>query len=92
MDTQGWMVAYVAGSEAEAHIVAGRLLSEDIEAQVYQETFSRVTGIGIGALTAPKVLVRPEDYERAKAILDYAPEELADDNRRVIFGDDSLDE
>jgi hypothetical protein len=38
------------------------------------------------------VLVRPEDYERAKAILDYAPEELADDNRRVIFGDDSLDE
>lgn len=93
MNPQGWMIAYLADSEADAYIVAGRLESEGIESWVYHETFSRVTGIGVGAMAAPKVLVKPEDYERAVAILNDDPEMLVDDNSRIIFGDDEpLDE
>jgi hypothetical protein len=93
MNSHEWMIAYLADNEADAHIVAGRLQSEGIESWVYHETFSRVTGIGVGAMAAPKVLVRPADYERAQAILNNDPEMLVDDNSRIIFGDDeALDE
>jgi hypothetical protein len=88
MTPQEWMVAYLAENEPDAYIVAGRLEAEGIESWVYLETFSRVTGIGVGAMAAPKVLVKPYDYERAKAILNDDPELLLDDNTRIIFGDD----
>lgn len=73
---QYWMVVYVAYNVTEAHIVAGRLKSEDIPAMVHQEAGADAMGIRIGSMGEVKVLVNPDDYERALAILETDAEEL----------------
>jgi hypothetical protein len=65
-----WMVVYVASSEPEAYIVAGRLQSEGIPTFVHQEPVGRAYGFSVGPLGEVKVLVNPEDYDQAVAILD----------------------
>lgn len=88
-----WMVVYLTYNIGEAHIVAGRLESEGIEAAVHQAAGANAIGIRIGSLGEVKVLVRPLDYDEALAILFPAePSQLTDDNNRIIFGDDDDDE
>lgn len=92
-DNASWMVVYLTFNVGEAHIIAGRLESEGIEALVYQPAGANALGIRIGPLGEVKVLVRPIDYDRAEAILfPIEPEQLADDTNRIIFGDDDDDE
>ncbi|MBL8132786.1 MAG: DUF2007 domain-containing protein [Anaerolineae bacterium] len=89
------MVVYSTTNPGEAHIVAGRLESEDIPAAISQEPAGTALGIHIGILGAIRVLVRAEDYERAKVILDEPPEPLSltEDADQVIFeGDQDVDE
>ena len=64
------MVVYVASSEPEAYIVAGRLQSEGIPAFVHQEPVGRAYGFSVGPLGEVKVLVNPEDYDQALVILE----------------------
>lgn len=66
----GWMVVRVTDNSPEAYIIVGRLETEGIRSWVYQEAAGSALGITVGALGAVQVLVNPEDYERARAILD----------------------
>lgn len=69
-----FMVVYVAGSDPEAHIVAGRLQSEGIQSWVHQEPVGSAYGITVGPLGEVRVLVRSDDYQRALAILEQDPD------------------
>jgi len=69
-----WMVVYETPVETEAHIIAGRLKVEGIQAMVYRQPGAAALGITIGRLGTITVLVQPPDYERALAILE--PDEL----------------
>lgn len=75
---EGWMVVYVASSEPEAYIVAGRLQSEGIQAFVHQEPAGRAYGFTVGPMGEVKVLVLPEDYDQALNILDEDADEADD--------------
>ena len=84
------MVVYIAHSEPEAYIVAGRLESEGIKAWVHQEPVGRAYGLSIGPLGEVKVLVSPEDYDQALAILDE--DDVESDDTDIIPEDDEDDE
>jgi len=84
------MVVYVAYSEPEAYIVAGRLQSEGIDAFVHQEPVGRAYGFSMGPLGEVKVLVRPEDYDQALTILD--DEEIVSDETDIVPEDDEDDD
>lgn len=89
--SSAWMVVYVASSEPEAYIVAGRLQSEGIKSLVHQEPAGRAYGFTVGPLGEVKVLVNPDDYERAQAILDEDAGDDSDD-MDIIPDDDDFDE
>ncbi len=84
------MVVYIARSEPEAYIIAGRLQSEGIKSFVHQEPAGRAYGLTIGVLGEIKVLVLPEDYERALAILD--DEDYESDDTDLVADDDAYDD
>jgi hypothetical protein len=75
--SNAWMVVYIATSDPEAYIVAGRLNNEGIKTFVHQEPIAKAYGFSIGTLGEIKVLVSAEDYDWALAILD---EDVEGDN------------
>ena len=86
-----WVVITVTNSLPEAHIMAGRLQSNDIPAMVHQEAGANALGITIGGLGEIKVLISPADYERAAALLsaDAGPQvEASHDRFQVLWRDD----
>ena len=85
---QDLMIVYVAGSEPEAYIVVGRLENEGIDAFVYQEPAGKAYGISIGEMGNVKVVVRADDYDRAKAILDEDVEDEDDYEDEDLYEDD----
>ena len=91
-----WMVVYETPVETEAHIVAGRLKVEGIQAVVYRQPGAAALGITIGMLGSITVLVRPSDYERSISILepDYLEElpDTTDDITYIGIEDDDPDE
>jgi hypothetical protein len=88
--SSAWMVVYIATSEPEAYIVAGRLKSEGIEAFVHQEPIAKAYGFSVGTLGEIKVLVSAEDYDRALAILDEDAE--ADNSEDTDIVSDNYDD
>lgn len=88
-----WMVVYVTYDFHEAHIIAGRLQSEDIAAMVHQQAGANAIGIHVGRLGEIRVLVHPQHYELALSILDPdEAEALTDDVDQIIFGDEYDDD
>lgn len=87
--SDGWMVVYIAHSEPEAYIVAGRLQTDGIPAFVHQEPVGRAYGLTVGPLGEVKVLVSPGDYEQALAILDDDDES---DDLDLAYDDDESDD
>ena len=85
------MVVYIATSEPEAYIVAGRLQSEGIEVFVHQEPIARAYGFSVGTLGEIKVLVSPEDYDRALTILDEDAEAYDTEDTDIVLDDDEDD-
>lgn len=84
-----WMVVYITYNLHEAQIVAGRLKSEEIDAMIHQEAGASAMGIHIGRLGEIKVLVHPDRYDQAMALLfPDEPGALPDDTDRIIFDDD----
>jgi hypothetical protein len=65
-----WMIVYVADSQPEAHIIVGRLEASGVRSWVQQEPVGQAFGFLVGPLSQVKVLVHPDDYEDAIAILD----------------------
>lgn len=91
-----WMVVYSTDNLPEAHIIAGRLQNEDIPSWVHQQPGASGMGITIGLFGEIRVLVNAADYERARQILEGAPEPLliedsVDDIRYLIPDDDQSD-
>jgi len=86
------MVVYIATSEPEAYIVAGRLKSEGIETFVHQEPIARAYGFSVGTLGEIKVLVGAEDYDRALEILDEDAEADNSEDNDIVPGDDDYDD
>ncbi len=90
------MIVYETPVETEAHIVAGRLQVEGIQAIVYRQPGAAALGITIGRLGSITVLVHPPDYERALALLE--PDEFeelpntTDDITYLGVADDDHDE
>ena len=81
-----WRVVFTTANAAEAEIVASRLRADEVPAMVHQEAGGRALGITVGKLGEVRVLVRPDDYERAITILepDY-PGELPDSIDSIIY-------
>jgi hypothetical protein len=83
-----WMVVYTANNVNEGHIIAGRLVSEGIQAVVAYTPGASAMGLTVGLWGEVTVLVHPSDYETACDILEYdEPDFLAADNDQVIFDD-----
>ena len=91
-----WMIVYETPNEPEAHVVAGRLQVEGIQAVVYRQAGAAALGITIGMLGSVTVLVRPSDYERSLVLLepDYLDElpDTTDDITYIGIEDDDTDE
>ncbi|MBZ0296788.1 MAG: DUF2007 domain-containing protein [Anaerolineae bacterium] len=87
-DSPIWMVVLTTYNIHEAHIIAGKLQSEDIPAMVHQQAGANAMGITVGAIGEINVLVRESDYETALAVIEPEyPDELSDNVDRTIFGD-----
>jgi len=81
-----WRVVHLTNNLAEAHVIAGLLQSEQIPAMVHQEAGASAFGITVGRLGEIKVLVSPDDYLRALAVLDPdLPDELPDTTSTIIY-------
>lgn len=81
-----WMIVYTTHNLGEAHIIAGRLESEGIRAILDHLAGRNAIGISIGIWGEVRVLVHPDDYDQAQAILSpEEPLELEDDYDDVIY-------
>jgi len=81
-----WVVIHATQNLMEAHVVAGRLKSEGIEAWVYQEPGARAYGITIGIWGEVRVLVDERDYDAAWQLLNTPlPDELESDTNSVSY-------
>lgn len=81
-----WQVVHTTLDINEANIIAGRLHVEGIKSFVHRQAGAAAMGLTIGAWGEINVLVEPEDYERALAILD--PDELyalSDNNDSIVY-------
>lgn len=88
-DNHEWLVVFMTNNLPEAHIIAGRLKHEGIPAWVHQQAGANAFGITVGLLGEIRVLVEPHHYDQARAIIEgeTSPEELSDDNARIIYDD-----
>lgn len=84
----GWMAVHRTYDPAEAHIIAGRLQHEGIPSWIYQDTLGKTIGLRIGPLGEVFVLVRPDVYEEAKAILEHVYE--LDESALLDESDDDI--
>lgn len=86
----GWMSVYETDNSPDAYIVVGRLETEGIKSWVYHEAVGSAMGITIGPLGAVLVLVNPDDYERAVALLavDLSDEDWLEGDELVDKDDD----
>jgi hypothetical protein len=79
-----WMTVYVSHNLQEAHIISGKLRAEDIQTMVHTEPGASAIGITIGNLGEIKVLVSPDDYDRALDILEHDDYDQLEDNTDAI--------
>ncbi len=86
-----WIAVYITHNLPEAHIVIGKLRAHEIPAMIHQEAGATALGITLGNLGEIKVLVSPEDYDQAAALLfpDSADQiEASGDKIQLIWHDD----
>ncbi len=89
---QGWQVVYIANSQPEAYIIIGRLKNAGIKAWVHQEPIATAYGFTTGTLGEVRVLVNPDDYDEAAAILDEDADLIDDDDLDLYEEDDNYDD
>lgn len=86
-----WVAVYITHNLPEAHIVVGNLRAHDIPAMLHQEAGATALGITLGNLGEIKVLVSPQDYDEAAALLFPAVNEGIEANNdkiQLIWHDD----
>jgi hypothetical protein len=79
-----WMIVYIADSQPEAHIIVGRLEASGVRSWVQQEPVGQAFGFLVGPLSQVKVLVHPEDYDDAMAILDEEEPDMSGDSQHIL--------
>ena len=90
-DGPQWVAVYITHNSPEAHILIGKLRAHDIPAMIHQEAGATALGITLGNLGEIKVLVSPDDYDEAAALLfpDSAEQiEACNDKIQLIWQDD----
>ncbi len=65
---ENWTEVVMVPDDVEADLIRGFLESEGIDAQIDNRKF-HMEPVNFGDLTGIRVLTRPEDAERAKALL-----------------------
>ena len=86
-----WIAIYVTHNLQEAHIMAGKLKAHDLPCHIHQEAGATALGITLGNLGEIKILVDPDDFARAEALLFPDPLnqiEANNDKLQVIWQDD----
>ncbi len=86
-----WMAIYITHNLQEAHIMAGKLKAHDLPCHIHQEAGATALGITLGNLGEIKILVDPEDFERAEALLfpdSHNQIEANNEKIQVIWQDD----
>ena len=86
-----WMAVYITHNLPEAHIVIGKLRAHNLPAMLHQEAGATALGITLGNLGEIKVLVSPDDYDEAAALLfTEAGEQIeaSNDKIQLIWHDD----
>ena len=86
-----WIAIYITNNLQEAHIMAGKLKANDVPCHIHQEAGATALGITLGNLGEIKILVDPEDSERAEALLfpdSLNQVEANNDQIQVIWQDD----
>lgn len=86
-DSNTWMIVYTTPNHAEAHIIAGRLQHEGIQAIVDHAIGSQAIGITVNLMGEVRVLVHPSDYDAAMDILEAEDDvpALDDSNADVVY-------
>ena len=90
-DGPQWVAVFVTHNLPEAHIVMGKLRAHNLPAMLHQEAGATALGITLGNLGEVKVLVSPEDYDEASALLfpDAVDQvEASNDKIQLIWHDD----
>ena len=90
-----WIAIYITHNLPEAHIIVGKLRTNDIPAMIHQEAGATAIGITLGNLGEIKILVSPADYDRAVELLlpkDAARMEANNDRIQLIWPDDAENE
>lgn len=86
-----WIAAYITHSLQEAHILLGKLQANNVPAMIHQEAGATALGITLGNLGEIKILVSPNDYDQAVALL-YTetndPIEASNEKIQLIWQDD----
>lgn len=86
-----WVAVYITHNLPEAHIVIGKLNAHNLPAMLHQEAGATALGITLGNLGEIKVLVSPDDFEEAAALLfpeAGEPIEASNDKIQLIWHDD----
>lgn len=64
-----WISVYITHDLQEAHIIAGKLRTYDIDSMIHTVPGASAIGITIGNLGEINILIHPSDYDRAHDIL-----------------------
>ena len=67
-----------ADGQVEAEIIKGLLVANDIEVWLSQESAGSALGLTVGALGEVEIMVRAEQAEKARALLEEGPEAESD--------------
>ncbi len=70
-----WKVVAEASGMTQANIIAGRLASEGIATRLRYEAAGSIYALTIDGLGEVRVLVAPDDWERAKELLSRSYDE-----------------
>ena len=87
VDGDGWVQVAEVGQLWEGELIAGRLRASGIEAEIVDQTFHQEPMPNVRAFAIVRVLVRMEQVEEAKRVLDQALE-LPDDTEVTSAEDD----
>lgn len=81
-----WIAVHISHNLQEAHIISGKLSAFDIPSMIHTVPGASAIGITYGNLGEIKVLVHPNDYERAQDILNPdSADQLEESNDKVQY-------
>jgi hypothetical protein len=67
-----------ADGQVEAEIIKGLLAANDIEVWLSQESAGSALGLTVGAMGEVEIMVRAEQAEQARSLLEEGPEAESD--------------